>query len=202
MISYEIREKVGKIIPIWGVLLTTDRAAQLEAVYELALTVIFSTMPIWLFGLLNAVEAYVLLDDTERTFWQFWDAYISSMREAISNAEMLMYVAAMLGPTFYLGLSSYRQGQAPYPWVRLQIIVAVLTGLIATALFIVFRDTEDTNDPFMISSSLFLYVFSLSILFPTMALNHARYGYFPAAEQSRQTDQFAQGYEEHRAEGE
>lgn len=200
MDSYELREKIAQKIPIWGVLLTTDRSAQLEALYELVLTVIFSTMPIWLLGLLSAIQTYVSIDDSQRSLDYFWDAYLSSMRGAISNAEMLMYVAAMLGPTFYLGLSSFRQGQAPYPWVRLQIIVAVLTGLIATALFIVFRDTERTDDPFIVSSSLILYAFSLAILFPTMAQNHARYGYFPAAEQSRQTDEFTREYERHRTE--
>ncbi len=200
MISLEKRERIGKFFPIWGTLLTTSRSAQIEALFELALSVIFSTMPIWLLGLLNATQEYVSLDQSIRSLGQFWCLYLSAMRDTISNAELLMYVTAILGPTFYLGLSSYREGQVPYPWVRLQIIVAVLMGFLATALFIVFRDTDGTGDPFIVSSSLFLYILSLMILFPTVALNHAKFDYSVATEQSRQTGDFTNEYEKHRAE--
>ena len=197
MIS-NIPKWISKHIPIWGSLAIINGRAQLEAFYELLLTVVFSTLPIWFFSLLSAVNQYSASSLDERSISLFFDLYMVSMRKTISNAELFIYVTSTLGPTLYLGLSSFGRSGKPFPWVRIQLVSAILISFIATGLFITVRNTESTSDSFLIGLSILLYIFALLLLFPAMALGHEGRLINPAEYQSTELDNFQHDYSKHR----
>jgi len=113
-------------IPIIGALAITSFTAQKEALTELLLSVIFATLPIWFGGLIFSFFPFFSAPQVDQKLSVFISIYLAKIFEAVSNGEILMYVAAMLGPTLYLGLSSIRKKGKPFPWTRPQLVVAIL----------------------------------------------------------------------------
>ncbi len=166
----------GKI-PVLGSLVSISAKAQREASTELLLTLIFSSMPIWFSGGIVAANRYFLfaqkspeiLTEPLGFFGLYWEATI----EAISNGELLMYSAATLGPTLYLAFQTLiKKSRKPFPWVRPQIIIAVLLNIIGSGLFLVAREYKYTTVPEFIFCTALIYATSLALLFPAMAFNH------------------------------
>jgi hypothetical protein len=167
---------IGKI-PIIGALVNISGRAIKEAFTELLLTLIFSTLPIWFSGGIVAANKYFLLSqggaeaptETSGFFGLYWLAIIDS----VSNGELLMYSAATLGPTLYLAfLTLIRKARKPFPWVRPQILCAVLLNFIASGLFLIARENHYTDLSIFISCTALIYAISLVLLFPAMAFNH------------------------------
>ncbi|MDG5469666.1 hypothetical protein P9J64_15190 [Deltaproteobacteria bacterium IMCC39524] len=189
-------------VPIIGNLTKTSFKAQKEATIEMVLTLIFSTLPIWFSGLRVASNKYYkLLDLPEKNRpaeINFLEIYWSAIIDAISNAELLMYSAALLGPTLYLAFKSFIQKREPFPWVRPQIIFAVLINFIAADLFFASRENHYSAEPSFLIVTLCFYSASLLILFPAMAYEHDRILLDPSREQRTEQKSYQRSYKTHR----
>lgn len=186
-------------VPIVGVLAHTSMPAIIEAIVEMSLSVVFSTLPIWFAGALFALPQFFdSVPFDKRGFDTFLPIYLDAVVKTIANGELLMYVTASLGPTLYIGLSSFGKKGKPFPWVRPQLIVAVLINLFATALFFVARDKGFASETALIMFSALLYLTSLLLLFPAMAYEHDRARFEPSEVQREEQDEFANGYRRHR----
>lgn len=196
----EMKSKVGncvnnfiKRIPIIGILSHTESAAKKEAAIEMGTTVMFSTLPIWFGGLIIAINHYFLsIPPDNRCFLNFILTYLQSFYSTISNGELLMYAAASLGPILYLALSTYRQN-GKQPWIRLQITIAILTNLLASVLFFLARDKNYAGDLAFVNFTIIIYIFTLTLLFPAMAMDHQRRAN-PVEIQRAQQEDFVAGY--------
>jgi hypothetical protein len=189
-------------IPIIGNLARTSYKAIKEAAIEMVLSLIFSTLPIWFGGLRVASNKYyellALPVNLRPNNINFLSVYYKAIIQAVSNAELLMYSAALLGPTLYLAFKAFGQKSKPFPWVRPQIVVAVILNFIASDLFFASRENHYSANPSFIFATICFYLFSLIILFPAMAYEHDRALLDPSEEQREQQEAYQQGYQAHR----
>jgi len=193
-----VKYRLSKI-PIVGSLFEIRASAQREALIEISLSVIFSTLPIWFSSLILSISPYFEANTPEeRTVSEFFRIYREEVFTAVSNGELLMYVAAALGPTLYLGLSSFGKKKKPFPWVRPQLVIAILINFVSAVLFFTARDKGYAAEPSFVYASATLYLVSLTLLFPAMAFNQEQEGFNPAEAQQEDQDSFQSGYREHR----
>jgi hypothetical protein len=190
-------------IPIIGALGHIGGAAKKEASIEMILTLLFSTLPIWFGGIILSANYYFgKLTESNRTASEFLAAYRSSLFLTISNGELLMYAAATLGPTLYLGFSSFGKRIKPFPWVRPQLVIAIIINLFASVLFFMARDKGYAGEPVFVYVTIFLYFFSLLLLFPAMAYDHQTRSVDPSEIQREDQDEFMAGYKKRKERGE
>jgi len=167
-----------------------------EAFAEMIINVLFSTLPIWFGGVIYACIAF--FSGSDQTLQGFIIFIWNGLLRNVSNGEFLMYAAATLGPTLYLGLSSFRRKEKPFPWVRPQLIIAILINLFATVLFFFARDKGFApNQPFVFFTTV-IYIFCLVLLFPSMAFNHDRRPVMVNDAQTEEQNNFISGYRNHR----
>lgn len=203
------RETLAKLkgafakIPIFGELTKTSFKAQKEATIEMLLTLIFSTLPIWFGGLRVAANKYfsppAVAESTEKvTDISFLSLYWEALIKGVSNGELLMYSAALLGPTLYLAFASFARKKPPFPWVRPQVISAVLINFIAAQLFFASRENNYSDSPDFIAATLCLYAITLFMLFPAMAYAQDRMTFDSSEVQREEQKDYQQGYANHR----
>lgn len=183
-------------IPIIGALVNISIPAQFEALVELIITVLFSTLPIWLGGAIFSIDFYFNegKPNNEINFETYKGFFFSS----IENGELLMYAAATLGPTLYLGLSSFGKRGKPFQWVRPQLILAILVNIFASVLFFNARANDYTTMPEFIEFTFILYAFSLILLFPAMAFEHEKKKADVVDAQQEDQNDYINGYRGHR----
>lgn len=186
-------------IPIIGSLFEIRASAQREALVEISLSIVFSTLPIWFSSLILSLSPYFEANSPEdRTITEFFRIYRDEVFHAVSNGELLMYVAAALGPTLYLGLSSFGKKKKPFPWVRPQLVIAILINFVSAVLFFTARDKGYAAEPSFVYGSATLYFISLALLFPAMAFNQEQEGFNPTEAQQEDQENFRSGYRDHR----
>jgi hypothetical protein len=182
-------------IPIIGALAHVGTAAKKEAIVELLLGLIFSTLPIWFGGIiLSANDYFTNFQQQDRTLYNFFTAYCNSLFSTISNGELLMYAAATLGPTLYLGFSYFGTKIKPFPWVRPQVVAAIILNLFASVLFFMAREKKYADDPTFVYVTIFLYLLSLLLLFPAMAYDHESRTTDPSGVLHDSQEEFMAGY--------
>jgi hypothetical protein len=186
-------------IPIIGVLFIVNVRAKQEALIQLIMTVMFATLPIWFGGIIAAIDNFFTVKDGERSVCEFISMYSCSLFSSISNGELLMYSAALLGPTLYLGFDSLRDKErTPFPWLRSQLLVAIFITLFATVIFFGARDKGYTGEPIFIWGTIVLYALALIILLPAMAYEHHKRFIVPTEYQQKEQEKFMEGYRDHR----
>lgn len=173
--------------------------ARHEAKVELTLNVLFSTLPLWFGGLViggGRIFRELKFDG------ELQGTVLSNLGDALllsaSQGELFFLTTATLGPTLYIGLTSFRNHQKAYPWVRPQFALAVLLALTATAFYFMSRDGDYADYWALVLFSLILYCVALLILYPVMAYEHARNGFNAQQEQQNQEQTFMAGYSNHR----
>jgi hypothetical protein len=165
----ELLKRLFTKIPIIGVLANLQFNAILEALIELIITLLFSTLPIWFYALVDSIGNFYKIPIDTRSASLFYCTYKSSLVKTVSNGELLMYAAATLGPTLYLGLSYFGKKNKPFPWIRPQLVLSILITAFSTCMFITSRQLGYANDVSFVSLSALLYFLSLILLFPAMA---------------------------------
>lgn len=184
-------------VPFVSIFFTINKKAQLEAAVEMFVTLIFSTLPIWFGSAILTINKYFEVTKNKSTF-NFVEAYCSFIVASVSNGELLMYAAATLGPTLYLGLSSLGKQEKTFPWVRPQLVTAVIINFFATVLFFMSRDKGYASNATFVFFTAVPYLISLLILFPAMAFDHERREIDPAKIQQDEQDDFINGYSRRR----
>lgn len=184
-----------RIFPLPRIMKRLPKSAKHEASVELFLSVLFSTLPIWFGSLITATDkVHKVSAGGNGFFLTYWNEIVST----ISNGELFFFVTAALGPTLYIGLTSFGKKAKPYPWIRPQFIVVFLINLFATVLFFQSRAGGYASSPSLILTSFVLYLIALALLYPAMVYDHATRPFDPASEQKKQDDDFTGGYTKHR----
>jgi len=185
-------------VPIFGSLFTISLRAQAEATVELIITLIFSTLPIWFGGLILSINNFFAnYKDESNEKISFISVYINNIVGSVSNGELLMYAAATLGPTLYLGLSTFGRKEKPFPWVRPQLIIAIIINFFATVLFFMARDKGYSGEKVFVYLTFIPYILSIFLLFPAMAFEQDRRA-DPLQAQREDQEEFVAGYKRHR----
>jgi len=172
-------------------------AAKREALVELIINILFSALPIWFGALIYTCISFFPLDDKSWSIMttHAWNGFVRN----VSSGELLMYATATLGPTLYIGLSSFGGKDKPFPWVRPQLILAILLNLFATVLFFFSRDKGfASNETFIIFTAI-IYSVCIILLFPSMAFVHDKNKFLTREAQTEDQDSFLAGYRHHRS---
>jgi hypothetical protein len=189
-------------IPIFGALGGMSGSAIKEASVEMLITLLFSTLPIWFGGIILSSNFYFTnIAANARSTDVFIAIYCKSLFSTVANGELLMYAAATLGPTLYLGFSSFGAKSKPFPWVRPQLVIAILINLSASVLFFMARDKGYAGESIFVYTSLIFYLLSLVLLFPALAYAHEMRTIDPAELQREDQDEFMDGYRKRKERG-
>jgi hypothetical protein len=189
-------------IPIIGILSHISKTATKEASVDLSLTLIFATLPIWFGGAILTINDYFgKISSADRSMSNFLATYCQAIFKTISNGELLMYAAATLGPTLYLGVSSFGKKGKPFPWIRPQLVAAILINLFASVLFFVARDKGYAGEIAFVYTTIFFYILALILLFPAMAYDQQTRS-DPSEALREGTQEFMTGYRDRRERGE
>jgi hypothetical protein len=170
--------------PIYGELLNARKDSLTAALAELSATVLFSTLPIWLFP---GIFSLALKDAP---------GFGEILRHSVSQGEFYLYSAACIGPLIYLIFKRYaeirpvdetaeshshasdvtfgtRIGRLTFefPYGLIFVVVAVLICVVS-ALFFTFITLShfphplfEINPEFLIWTASIMYVFALSCLY-------------------------------------
>lgn len=188
----EVKKQLSRI-PIFGALFEIDPRATVEATIELTIGVIFSTLPIWFGAIIFAGNKIFEPNQTS----SFWCLYTSFFVDSISNGELLMYAAATLGPTLYLGLKFLKNKKKPFPWIRPQFFITVVLSLLAAVFFFMARDHQYAGNLKFVIFSAIIYALSLLLLFPSMAFDQESTR-DPKEAIKKSEDQYMKSYQAHR----
>lgn len=179
-------------IPIWGCVFKYDPKARKEAFYEMSVIVLFSTMPIWLGNIINS---FLLYSEQENSSYPF--LFFSNFNEYIQNGELLVYILALTGPTFYLLLTNSNGNESQnFPYFRLFAFVSFILGIVSAVMYFHANDNEYTNNTLFLTSTKVMYLFALFLLYPFFTFKHQANVSIPRASTSL-TKNFQSGYAEH-----
>ena len=167
-----------------------------EAMVELLINMLFSTLPIWVGALLYTCISF--FPSVDKSWPILGSQMLVGLVKNISSGELLMYAAATLGPTLYIGLSSFGHKEKRFPWVRPQLILAILINIFATVLFFVSRDKGFASSEDFIIFTAIIYFSCLFLLFPSMAFEHDKKIAMYSDVQTEEQDSFSEGYRRHR----
>lgn len=177
-------KNITRRLPLFGGLADCRLGDHVEAGREFLTNFIFSTLPIWLGGLL-----ILALDrDTEKSV----TALIISMTGTVRGGELFMYSTAMVAPIVYMALKPER-GMPNFPGQMGHIAFIVIIALISTAFFAVQRAGVWMDEQFVFPLSVVLYVFSLFLLYLAMVYRNYRLTAAPDVVRE-QTEEFVEEF--------
>ena len=147
-------------IPLLGPLVDVQTKDHLEAITEVGLNIVLSTVPIW-FG-----AAIMLL--AERNNGSFFSLMTDNMR----SGEFCLYSTALLAPLYYFIFKNY-QSRPQFPSGRIFMVTAALIILWTSGLFVVQRtesiggNAAHLNNDLIFSWSWQIYIAAVVIVYFT-----------------------------------
>jgi hypothetical protein len=183
-LTYYIQSLIGKIPFLSGLRNCRGRDFW-YALQEFVVTLIFSTIPIWLGAFVIHLSNKIGEDN-----------FLSALKCNINNGELFLYSAAMVAPIFYIALNNY-PGSKEFPnRLSHMIAVFVLTVLSAVAFGLQRVGIQfETSRSFRMSYIFF--IISLCLLY--IALVYKNRALPDVAEEMRSSeDKFTQKFLEHR----
>lgn len=173
-----------------------SRKARKEAIIEMLFSVIFSTLPIWFSGIIVGIKSFFKGEILSLN--SLIISIFTSTISTISNGELLMYAAATLGPTLYIGLTSIFQSEKPFPGIRMQFLLAILINFFGTVMFFESRADGFTKNILFIILTTSVYLFSLYLLYPSIAFDKVQKYPNASEAQKADTDSYISEYREHK----
>jgi hypothetical protein len=155
------------------------------------LTVIFSSMPIWLAALLAT-----LLGDPQGG--GFGGTLLTNMHDEVLHGEILLLASGGLSTVLYVALAEFSKKEQVkiFPGRLSHVICVILTLLLSSVVFFSGRGTAALSFPWLLNFSLFLYAFSLLLTYTASVYHNERIDFEGATR--AETDAFQQGYANHR----
>jgi hypothetical protein len=129
-----------------------------DAVKKVVVNLILSTSPLWLGSLI------VFSVDVQRA--KTFSAYVSVLRDALSEGEMLIFATAAIAPMFYFALTPPRAAATrDFPGRISHIVCGLLIFMICTALFGAQRSGVKIDPNFILPGSLVVYCIAILMIF-------------------------------------
>ncbi len=186
---------LGKV-PIWGYLVKAPGQARGEGFAELIVTVLFSTLPIWLGSVLKAFSTCASISNDSDC--RLLEVFFDQLFQSISRGELLVYILAITGPTLFLLLSTRKSMESEFPGRQGYAVTSVLLGLVAAVTFFYLKTEEDlVGYPPIVYASAALYFFSLVLLYPYTVYTY-QFGMSSVKKSEKDTQNFSDGYRRHR----
>lgn len=176
-------------IPLFGPLVDARARDYGDALLESTLNLLLSTIPIWL----GAIFLYTF-QATDRKGW--WSLILDNL----SNGELFIYCASLVGPIFYLTVKDYRSYRK-IPSIGFIFIFAFVVVIIATGLFswlraVTLLDQAAKLDlEFILLMSYVLFGVSATLAYLVQVYNNFGESGTPAL-MREQTDEFVRSFNE------
>lgn len=128
----------------------------MESFKEVFVSMLLSTMPLWLGSLIT----FSVATQHYKTFSGYFSAFVGS----VSDGEMLIYATAAIAPMFYFALATTERPR-DFPGRLSHIICGLLIFMVCTALFGVQRSGVKLNPDFVLPASAVLYFFAIVMIY-------------------------------------
>ena len=156
-----------RLLPIVGGLVDTRTRDHKEALTEVSLNVVLSTIPIW-FG------ALIMLADMQNR-----DTYFVNLVNNMRNGELYLYSTAMLSPLYYFIFKEIREFPH-FPSSRMLMLVSGLIILLSAGFFAIqkansiFGFEQRLDEDFIFSWSWKVYLMAILIVYVAHVYKHLR----------------------------
>lgn len=163
---------------LWGVLLALLRNVPLlsglpdcrridhiDALKEFAVNFLFSTVPIWLGGL--------IIFAIDKGSSKSGATLIETVMGTVKSGELFMYSTAMVAPILYMALKP-EKGARTFPGQMSHVVGMAIIALISGAFFGIERAGVVTDAKFTLTISVILYFVSLILLYLAMVYRNYR----------------------------
>lgn len=188
MSSHRLSRLVRKI-PLVSGLPDCTIADHRDAAIEFFLTLVWSTLPIWL----GTLVVYVLKNAPANT----WSGALYSN---IGSGELFLYSTSALAPVFYMALHD-KPGVGEFPSKKIHIAIVSVIMVICGAFFALLRANIELREQLLFHFSTYMYPAALILLYLATVYHHARHGN-PAAEMRSQEERFSDRFQRRQRRGE
>ena len=179
----EIIKNIFKEIPLIGGLVDCDFKDLWLAFQEVFINFTFSTVPIWIIAIFVSVTSDL--------------GFLQAVEKNVSNGELFLYTAAIIGPIFYMALYD-PPGAKKFPNKLSHIFCIAIVILITAFFFGVQRSDQSLKGLDIYHISVFLFIFSWSLQYLATAYKNQRLPKISSELFKRQEKGFGEGYKGHR----
>lgn len=170
-----------------------------ESIKEVFFTVLLGTSPLWLaavFSSFSDVTPVVSGSDVLDVFWR-------NLMKTIESGALIVYSASLVSPILYMAAQDIKRDGAMkvFPSKGSHIIFVLIVQLVATIYFFKQSSPDTINSGFAYYSSIWLFPFSILILFVAMCYKSWLADLDPVHAMSESEDGFRGGYMMHRRSG-
>ncbi|ROM60404.1 hypothetical protein [Pseudomonas rhodesiae] len=167
-----------------------------ESIKEVFFTVLLGTSPLWLaavFSSFSDASPVVSGGDVLDVFWR-------NLMKTIESGALIVYSASLVSPILYMAAQDIKRDGAMkvFPSKGSHIIFVLIVQLVATIYFFKQSSPDTINSGFAYYSSIWLFPFSILILFVAMCYKSWLADLDPVHAMSESEDGFRGGYMMHR----
>lgn len=148
-------------LPLIGPLVSCSKSDHKDAVVELIINLVFSTMPLWL-----GAFVVLIMDNSINDL-------LDALNSNINTGELFLYSSALLAPVFYMSLYD-KPGAYAFPSKLSHIVVVVLLILLSAVVFGLQRANISLNAATVFTMSKWFYLIAIVILYLALVYHNAR----------------------------
>jgi hypothetical protein len=178
--------ELARRAPLFSGLADCEGSDHWVALGQTFVLLLFSMAPIWLSSLIVYGNGKDLAGA----------AFKAAIYGSVARGELFMYCTALLAPIFWIALVDL-PGARAFPSNISHMVLTAVTGLLAAAFFGLISAGRPPNEVFTFRASLFLFGFSVVLLYLGTVYHVSRIGK-ATAEFKRQETDFTKAVGEHR----
>lgn len=167
-----------------------------ESIKEVLFTVLLGTSPLWMAAIFSSFSdssTVVSGGDVVDVFWR-------NLMTTIETGALIVYSASLVSPILYMAAQDIKRDGAlkVFPSKGSHIIFVLIVQIVATIYFFKQSSPDSINSGFAYYSSIWLFPFSILILFVAMSYKNWVADLDPIHAMSESEDGFRGGYMMHR----
>ncbi|NNA59261.1 hypothetical protein [Pseudomonas koreensis] len=167
-----------------------------ESIKEVFFTVLLGTSPLWLAAVFSSFSDAAPVGSGGDVLDVFW----RNLMKTIESGALIVYSASLVSPILYMAAQDIKRDGAlkVFPSKGSHIIFVLIVQLVATIYFFKQSSPASINSGFAYYSSIWLFPFSVLILFVAMCYKSWLSDLDPVHAMSESEDGFRGGYMMHR----
>jgi len=188
--------KLVKMLPIVSGMTELSAKHYKESLKEVFFTVILATSPLWMAAIFTSFSDATSVESSKDVAAVFW----KNLMKTIETGALIIYSASLVSPILYMAAQDMKREGAlkVFPSKGSHIIFVLIVQIVATIYFSKQSSMASMNSGFAYYSSIWLFPFSILILFVAMCYKNWVIDLDPLHAMSTSEDKFRGGYMMHR----
>lgn len=166
-----------------------------DSVKEVSFTVLLSTFPLWIVALISSFSDMSAVSSGYDVLLVFRKNFVATLE----TGALIVYAASLVSPVIYMAVQEVRRGNSSkvFPSRISHIVFVMIVQIVAAVYF--FKDgSGGMNSAFAYYASIWLFPFSVVILFVAMSYKNWVGDLDPTAAMGESEAGFMSGYDQHR----